>query len=151
MTGQDVLILEVFGMGTVIFLLLTAVAVAVVLFLTERSRARAGREANRSRRKAEAQKLAVPTDTKLSHKRQLWAARREKARKGINEPKPFVPQFEKRQEAMYDGYSRRARHHVTPAAEVKKEARVKDLDKEFKLNGITVRSSGSSSPADTRH
>ena len=106
-------------METIYFLIFIGVCAFAVVWATRRSKTGSRRKPTRN--KIASEKLFTPVDNRLAHKNQLWEARREQANKGVNSGKMFVPKFEAAQEAQYDGYSRRDRHHLTATERVRRE------------------------------
>lgn len=106
-------------MGTIYFLIAIGLLAFVVVWVTRKSRVDLGRtkSANQSD-----EKLMPVSHDRLSHKEEVWAARQEQVRKDFSRPKQIVPKSDARAEREYDGYSRRDRHHLTPAAQVAEEA-----------------------------
>lgn len=109
-------------METVIFLASIGVLAFVVVWITRRPGKR------RELRKTAPEKLTPTTHDRLSRKDEIWEARRQFAQKSFDSPHKFVPRSEQGPEPEYDGYSRRDRHHLTPAGKVKKESRIEDSE-----------------------
>jgi hypothetical protein len=113
-------------METIYFLMFIGVCAFAVVWATRRSKANTdlGRGRTPTRNNLVSDKLHTPAENRLSHKKELWEARRKQATKGFSSRKQFVPKFEAAKEAQYDGYSRRDRHHVTVSEQVKEEAHI---------------------------
>lgn len=74
--------------------------------------------------KARAELLETPADYTLSHPDQPWHTRQHPATSGVVRTNAFAPRSEGA-EPLYDGYSRRDRHHVRDLdARIKKEDHV---------------------------
>jgi len=108
-------------MGTIYFLIIIGLLAFVVVWVTRKPSADLGRSksANQS-----PEKLMPASHDRLSHKEEVWAARREQVRKDFSRPKQFIPKSSAKAEREYDGYSRRDRHHLTPAGQVADEPHV---------------------------
>jgi len=106
-------------MGTIYFLICIGLLAFVVVWVTRKSSVDLGR--NKSVNQP-AEKLLPVSHDRLSHKEEVWAARREQVRKDFSRPKKIIPKSDARAEREYDGYSRRDRHHLTPAGQVADEA-----------------------------
>jgi hypothetical protein len=113
-------------METIYFLMFIGVCAFAIVWATRRSKANTdlGRGRTPTRNNLVSDKLHTPAENRLSHKKELWEARRKQATKGFSSHKQFVPKFEAAEEAQYDGYSRRDRHHVTASEQVKEEAHI---------------------------
>lgn len=105
-------------METVIFLIFVGACALVVVWMTRRP----GKPRNLE--KTPSEKLTPNTHDRLSRKEDVWQARREFTKKSFNSTERFVPRSDAGSEPEYDGYSRRDRHHLTPAGRVKKESHI---------------------------
>jgi hypothetical protein len=113
-------------METIYFLMFIGVCAFAVVWVTRRSKSATNLSSKRkpALNNLSSDKLHTPAENRLSHKKELWEARRKHATKGFSSRKKFVPKFEAAKEAQYDGYSRRDRHHVTASEQVKEEAHI---------------------------
>lgn len=101
-------------MEIVIFFVFIAVCAAALFWASRKTRAETDLATrNRAKRNTQrAEKLAAPRDSLLSHGDQIWQSRRQHASTGVIPTNPYTPKSESDGAPMYDGYSRRDRHHV---------------------------------------
>ena len=72
--------------------------------------------------------MYTPPDTILSHRDELWNARREAAHGDVIPTNRFSLKSESSREPEYDGYSRRDRHHLTSdATHIKEDGSADDV------------------------
>jgi hypothetical protein len=113
--------MEDIGMETVFFLIIVGVGAFALIWVMRKSRPEtdlaARHKPNRADRSNEL--LKTPPDSRLTHKEEMWEARRKLASQGFGARKRFVPKSEAARESQYDGYSRRHRHHLTANEHVK--------------------------------
>ena len=136
-------------MATIYFLLFIAASVVVLVWATRRSKEKTELAARRRHkyRKAASEKLVTPADTILSHSDEIWQKRRKHASHApVSAPK-FVPKSMAEQVPVYDGYSRRDRHHITPEVQVKEEAHAEDLQ----MSSIEYKPDKSKAPSQRIH
>jgi len=108
-------------MEMVIFLVLVGVFGIVVLVAARKSRSRTNL-ARRSAAKginAPDEKLTIRSDTVLGNKNEMWKTRREQATQNFSTKQTFVPKSEAEKQPIYDGYSRRDRHHLATQAKAR--------------------------------
>ncbi len=108
-------------METIYFLIFVGVCAFAVVWVTRTSKAKTDLAPKRKAKaaKASSDKLATPLDNRLSHREQIWETRRNRATKGFVENQTFVPKSLAGDAPLYDGYSRRDRHHVAPTGKAK--------------------------------
>jgi hypothetical protein len=100
-------------MGTIIFLTFIGVCAFVVVWVTR------SKERRQDLYRPPSEKLTPTSPDKLSRKEEIWEARRKFAEKELADVQRFVPRSEADKQPIYDGYSRRDRHHLTPQAKAK--------------------------------
>lgn len=115
-------------METVIFLIFVGACAFIAVWVTRKS----GKQKNLSRTPSE--KLTPTTHDRLSRKEDIWEARRQFAEKNLSSVQRYVPKSAAAAEPEYDGYSRRDRHHLNTAGQVKKESHIED-PKKFSARG----------------
>lgn len=127
-------------METVYFLIFVGIFALVIVWGTGASRKKTDLASNRKTRlpKESSEKLVTPLDARLSHHREIWEERRNRAAKGYVE-QTFVPKSAAKSAPEYDGYSRRDRHHLTPSGVVKQEKHIEDVD-DFAIGGVKFKS-----------
>ena len=124
-------------MEIVIFFVFIAVCAAALIWASRKTRSEADlatkNRVNRNAKRAE--KLAAPRDSLLSHGDQVWQSRRQHASTGVIATNRFTPKSESDGSPMYDGYSRRDRHHVR-----ENEAKIHEAmdDEELTMTAIQV-------------
>ena len=101
-------------MEIVIFFAFIAICAFALVWASRKTRSETDLAARKraERNASRAEKLAAPGDALLSHGDQVWQSRRQHASTGIEPTNRFQPKSESHGEPMYDGYSRRDRHHV---------------------------------------
>ena len=126
-------------METIYFLVFIGVCAFAVVWATRRSKTGTDLGSRRAptHNNLHSDKLQVPANNRLAHKKELWEARCKHATKGIGSGERFIPKFEAAKEAQYDGYSRRDRHHVSPTEAVKEEAHIEGLG-DFSMSSIDL-------------
>ena len=110
-------------MNTVIFLIFVGVCAFVAVWLTRRP-GNTGKSQDRV--KPTSEKLTPTSHDRLSHKEEIWEARRQFAQKNLSSVQRYVPKSEASDQPEYDGFSRRDRHHLTPAGQIKKESQTEN-------------------------
>jgi len=106
-------------METIYFLIIVGIcAFAVVWFSGRVERKRS--LGKKTQFKQPSEKLIPTSHNRLSRKDEIWEARRKFADKDLTARRRFVPKSEAAAEPEYDGFSRRARHHLAPTGQVKK-------------------------------
>ncbi len=136
-------------METIYFLVFIGVCAFAVVWATRRSKKQTDLAAKRkTSRPASEEKLARPLDNRLSHREQIWDARRTRTSKGYTEHQTFVPKSESRGFEEYDGYSRRDRHHVTPSSRLKESKRA---DEEHGMTMTAMKFEDGEFPSRTKH
>jgi hypothetical protein len=116
-------------MGTIYFLTFIGVCAFVVVWATRRSSTAHNLEKRPYSKQTGqlSEKLTPVSHDRLSHKEEIWEARRNQAKKGFSSPKRFVPKSAASAEPEYDGYSRRDRHHVSTAGQVAEETHIEKI------------------------
>lgn len=113
-------------MATFYFILFVATCIAVVFWAVRQSRAKADLTRRRTAaRMAQTGKLSTPAVNVFSDREEVWRTRQQAAVAGIERTNRFVPRSDGGAEPLYDGYSRRDRHHVKePTAKVDEGSQV---------------------------
>ncbi len=115
-------------METIYFLIFIGVSAIVVVWATRNTKTKTNLAARNKAKQARmsSDKLITPADTRLTHKRQMWEARKNHAGKDYVEKQSFIPKSVSGGDPEYDGWSRRDRHHVTVSGHVKEDAHITD-------------------------
>lgn len=108
-------------MEMVIFLVLVGIFGTVILVVARKSKSRTALARRHSRKgfNAPDEKLLVRSDTVLGNKNEMWKARKEHATESFSTKPSFIPKSEAEKQPVYDGYSRRDRHHLATHARAK--------------------------------
>jgi len=113
-------------METIYFFLFIGACIGIFALAARKSKSKKDLERRRSHITSgpESGKMQL---RRLVNKEEIWKARQRHASEGYTPRKSFVPKSELKGEAEYDGYSRRDRHHLTKAANIKEEAHVESI------------------------
>lgn len=114
-------------METIYFLVFVGICAFAVVWVARRPRAKThlGKKHGSSHTDRSSEKLIPTTRDVLSSREEVWAARKKQTGQDFSAPKRFVPRSEASAEPLYDGYSRRDRHHVTPKGRIAEEENAK--------------------------
>ena len=109
---------------------LACLCVFVVFSALRRSSAKTDLAGKSTRTKANSSRklLSTPAGNRLSRSKEIWEARRKRAKKDIRTRKLFVPKGEATAEPEYDGYSRRGRHHLASTCQEAEEVHIDKVD-----------------------
>ena len=115
-------------MNTIFFLIFIGACAVAVVWAARTSKAKTdlARKSKTASAKPTRAKLATPPDNRLAHSDQLWERRKKRASMGGGDQPNYVPRSEAPSAPLYDGYSRRDRHHLTPKGAVKEEDHIED-------------------------
>lgn len=108
-------------MEMVFFLVFIAVCGTVIFFVSRGSKSKTdlGRRRKRKGFNAPDEKLQTRSDSVLGNRNELWKARREHVTQNVGTKQTFVLKSEAEKQPVYDGYSRRDRHHLASQAKAK--------------------------------
>lgn len=113
-------------METIFFLVFVGICAFAVVWATRASKVKTDLAAKNKRNNAAIGKLATPLDSTLSHRDAIWEKRRKLAATGFVESQSFIPKSEAGAAPIYDGYSRRHRHHVGPSGVSKEHVHLEE-------------------------
>jgi len=115
-------------MNAIYFLIFIVVCIFAVAWAARTSKTKTDltRQSKINGARHTTEKLVTPPHIPLAHHDQIWERRKKRATVGVSDHPGFVPKSEASSTPLYDGYSRRDRHHVSPEGAVKEEGHIED-------------------------